>query len=366
MNQAIGRVIRHRHDYGAIFLCDHRCCPFPTWGPCLEVGWGRRGSRLTAPPCQVRLCERQSPPAFLGAPPRQGVRPLRPHHPRRGPVLPCRPENSESPELPWLCLGPSPGRGPASPNPRVTLQMPVPAPLAAAPSLGQGEAAAASPGPLSIRKAKSLDVHVPSLRRTPTGACGQLTRPGRGRLEKAGGPLGLMADLLGVPGLLSALPAGGLHVRAPTGSPVTQDAEDVEGSLCGGYEQEPARAQRRPVGLLAALEHSEQLAGGPEDAAPPRKEEVWVQEPQRRTLPDTSHSPLETPLLGGRLGISAHASQGCVPPTHTSWRSLTRPVGSLWGAGSTWCTQGPGNLCCWRDPAPPALGLLPRSLQFPV
>lgn len=24
VNQAIGRVIRHREDYGAIFLCDHR------------------------------------------------------------------------------------------------------------------------------------------------------------------------------------------------------------------------------------------------------------------------------------------------------------------------------------------------------
>ena len=24
MNQAMGRVIRHRHDYGAIILCDER------------------------------------------------------------------------------------------------------------------------------------------------------------------------------------------------------------------------------------------------------------------------------------------------------------------------------------------------------
>lgn len=34
VNQAIGRVIRHRHDYGAVFLCDHRWGPFTTWGPC--------------------------------------------------------------------------------------------------------------------------------------------------------------------------------------------------------------------------------------------------------------------------------------------------------------------------------------------
>ena len=25
VNQAVGRVIRHRHDYGAIILCDERC-----------------------------------------------------------------------------------------------------------------------------------------------------------------------------------------------------------------------------------------------------------------------------------------------------------------------------------------------------
>ncbi|MEE6526704.1 hypothetical protein FKM82_027488, partial [Ascaphus truei] len=37
VNQAIGRVIRHREDYGAIFLCDHRFCyndsraQLPSW-----------------------------------------------------------------------------------------------------------------------------------------------------------------------------------------------------------------------------------------------------------------------------------------------------------------------------------------------
>lgn len=54
------------------------------------------------------------------------------------------------------------------------LQMPVP--LAATPSQGLGEAAATLamlPSPLSTRKAKSLDVHVPSLRQGPTGTCGR-------------------------------------------------------------------------------------------------------------------------------------------------------------------------------------------------
>lgn len=29
VNQAVGRVIRHKHDYGAIILCDERSFPKP-------------------------------------------------------------------------------------------------------------------------------------------------------------------------------------------------------------------------------------------------------------------------------------------------------------------------------------------------
>lgn len=104
------------------------------------------------------------------------------------------------------------------------------------------------------------------------------------------------------------------------------------------YEQEPTHAQRRPVGLLAALEHSEQLAGGPGDEAPPREEEVQVQGAWRWTLPGTarlvsgtSHSPLEVPSVGGQLGFSAYAWQRCAPP---SWRSLTCPCG--FSLGPAW------------------------------
>lgn len=60
--------------------------------------------------------------------------------------------------------------------------------------------------------------------------------------------------------------------RAPAGLLV---AGDAEGSLCVEYQQEAVQARRRPMGLLAALEHSEQLAEGPGDEALPAEEEVW-------------------------------------------------------------------------------------------
>ncbi|VFV33288.1 regulator of telomere elongation [Lynx pardinus] len=168
VNQAIGRVIRHRHDYGAIFLCDHR---------------------FTHADARAQL------PSWV-----------RPHvkvYDNFGHVI----------------------RDVAQFFRVAQKNMPVPAPLLAAPSLGEGEGAvmvAVSPGPLSTRKAKSLDVHVPSLRRRPAGS--------------------------------------------PT--------RDAESSLCVEYGRELALAQQRPVGLLAALEHSEHLAGGPGDKASPGEEKA--------------------------------------------------------------------------------------------
>ena len=66
----------------------------------------------------------------------------------------------------------------------------------------------------------------------------------------------------------------------PTGLP---DAADTEGVLCVEYGQEPAHSQRRPVGLLAALEQSEQLAGEPGGQAVPAEEEVRAQGPGEDT-----------------------------------------------------------------------------------
>lgn len=84
-----------------------------------------------------------------------------------------------------------------------------------------------------------------------------------GHLQQAGDMLGLITR---VPGehWWTWLPT-----CVPAGSPVTKD---TEGSLCVEYEQEPIRAQRRPAGLLAALEHNEQLAEGPGDEALPVEE----------------------------------------------------------------------------------------------
>ncbi|XP_055400432.1 regulator of telomere elongation helicase 1 isoform X6 [Bubalus kerabau] len=167
VNQAIGRVIRHRHDYGAVFLCDHR--------------FAHADTRAQLP---------------------SWVRPHVKVYDSFGHVI----------------------RDVAQFFRVAQKTMPEPAPRAAAPSLGEGEgivSVSVSPGPLPTRKAMSLDVHVPSLR------------------------------------------------QRHTGSPVTKD---TEGSLCVEYEQEPIRAQRRPAGLLAALEHNEQLAEGPGDEALPVEE----------------------------------------------------------------------------------------------
>ncbi|XP_010631659.1 regulator of telomere elongation helicase 1 isoform X5 [Fukomys damarensis] len=160
VNQAIGRVIRHRHDYGAIFLCDHRFsyadakAQLPSWvRPYIKV-YNNFGHVIRDVAQFFRVAQKI---------------------------------------------------------------MPTPVPKSLDPGVGDEKAAAkvtTSPGPLfSTRKATSLDVHVPSLR------------------------------------------------QKPAGSPA---AEDPESNLCVEYEQEPATAQWKPMGLLAALEHSEQKAGAPE------------------------------------------------------------------------------------------------------
>ncbi|XP_036915982.1 regulator of telomere elongation helicase 1 isoform X2 [Sturnira hondurensis] len=203
VNQAIGRVIRHRHDYGVVFLCDHR---------------------FTGAESRAQL------PSWV-----------RPHvtvYDHFGHVI----------------------RDVAQFFRVAQKTMPVLAPLAAR-SLGEGEGA--TPGAVSLRplppkKAKSLDVHVPSLRRRPAG-------------------------------LLDA-----------------RDSEDSEGGLCVEYGQEPAHGQRRPVGLLAALEQSEQLAGEPGGQAAPAGEEA----PCRSSLPLPGGKRSAGEQTGGRRKIRLVSCQG--------------------------------------------------------
>ncbi|XP_055452055.1 regulator of telomere elongation helicase 1 isoform X3 [Psammomys obesus] len=117
VNQAIGRVIRHRHDYGAIFLCDHRFAyadaraQLPSWvRPYLQV-YDNFGRVIRDVAQFFRVAQKTMP----------------------------------------------------LPAPQVELTS----------SVSEGEAAVKkatlfSPF-LSTRKAMSLDVHVPSLRQKPTG-----------------------------------------------------------------------------------------------------------------------------------------------------------------------------------------------------
>ncbi|XP_022453092.1 regulator of telomere elongation helicase 1 isoform X10 [Delphinapterus leucas] len=210
VNQAIGRVIRHRHDYGAVFLCDHRFssadarAQLPSWvRPHVKV-YDSFGHVIRDVAQFFRIAQRT---------------------------------------------------------------MPVLAPRAAAPSLGEGEGTASvavSPGLLRTRKATSLDVHVPSLRRRRTGL----------------------------------LVAG-----------------DAEGSLCVEYQQEAVQARRRPVGLLAALEHSEQLAEGPGDKALPAEEEAprhsapWGPR-EKRPAEEQRGRRRKVRLVGGPEGPEAGADTG--------------------------------------------------------
>ncbi|XP_059560982.1 regulator of telomere elongation helicase 1 isoform X2 [Myotis daubentonii] len=195
VNQAIGRVIRHRHDYGAVFLCDHR---------------------FTSADTRAQL------PSWV-----------RPHvqvYDHFGHVIRDVAQFFR------------------------VAQKTMPAPLAATPSPGPGEGTvrvAVSLGALSTKKAKSLDLHVASLRRRPPG-----------------------------------LPASG-------------DSGDTEGSLCVEYEQESVHTQRRPVGLLAALEHSEQLARRPGEQAGPGEEEAQCR--SSTSLPGEKRSVAEQ--RGGRKKI---------------------------------------------------------------
>ncbi|XP_044519816.1 regulator of telomere elongation helicase 1 [Gracilinanus agilis] len=153
VNQAIGRVIRHRQDFGAIFLCDHRFtnndarAQLPSWvRPYVKV-YDNFGHIIRDAAQFFRVAQK---------------------------IMPV-------------------------PVPRV-LQNPCD---------GEGVAAASTSSYslfLPSKKAKSLDVHVPSLKRKCLGSL---------------------------------------------------DGGDSEASLWGEYEQELASPQRRPRGLLAALDRSE-------------------------------------------------------------------------------------------------------------
>ncbi|GAB1287339.1 Regulator of telomere elongation helicase 1 [Apodemus speciosus] len=203
VNQAIGRVIRHRHDYGAIFLCDHRFAyadaraQLPSWvRPYLKV-YDNFGHVIRDVAQFFRVAQKT---------------------------------------------------------------MPLPVPQAVTSSVSEGEAAhkeaTLSSHSLSTRKAMSLDVHVPSLRRRPIG-----------------------------------LPAAG----------------DSESSLCVEYEQQTFSAQQRPMGLLAALEYNEQKAGASEEqvhsALPHLSGSIIRSEMYRNGAQPIEKCPLqEEPMAGTQAG----------------------------------------------------------------
>lgn len=166
VNQAIGRVIRHRNDYGAIFLCDHRFTgteaksQLPSWlQPHVKV-YDNFGHIIRDVSQFFRVAQKVMPPP-------------------KPKLVPCSAQSSEV------------------------------------------NSAASSfftaPGPV-LKKAKTLDSHVPSLKRKRAG-------------EPAGEDLFCCTD-------------------EPSG-------KDGMAKLCIEYEKASKSTRKKPVSLLDALEHSE-------------------------------------------------------------------------------------------------------------
>ncbi|KAE8574306.1 hypothetical protein XENTR_v10003373 [Xenopus tropicalis] len=157
VNQAIGRVIRHRNDYGAIFLCDHRFnqsdarAQLPSWVRPYVRTYDNFGHIIRDVSQFFRVALKIMPTPTLHSDQKEGPVPL----------IGC---SSQSPRP----VAPSSSRE-------------------------------------APKKAKTLDSHVPSLKRK-RDEC---------------------------------------------------SSEVVPGSVCEGYEQEVPMSSQRPAGLLDALEHSE-------------------------------------------------------------------------------------------------------------
>lgn len=99
---------------------------------------------------------------------------------------------------------------------------------------------------------------------------------------------------------------------------------DTMGSLCVEYNLESAQASRRPGGLLAALEHSEQQAGAPDDDSPSKEEQVRL---SRWSIPDPPllSTPSPTPALFVALP-STDPTSGLCPEPSSSSEIRTGPV----------------------------------------
>ncbi|KAM6163903.1 LOW QUALITY PROTEIN: regulator of telomere elongation helicase 1 [Rhynchocyon petersi] len=116
VNQAIGRVIRHRQDFGAVFLCDHR--------------FAHADARAQLP---------------------SWIRPFVQVYDNFGPVI--------RDVVQFFRVA------------QRTMPVPTPRTAISGPALGDGATMGATPlrTPLPTRSARSLDVHVPSLQRRPVG-----------------------------------------------------------------------------------------------------------------------------------------------------------------------------------------------------
>lgn len=290
MNQAIGRVIRHRHDYGAVLLCDHRLAGLPlatrgplwAWAllPCVSSLEFCAGGLLLAVKWvkeQRTQAEGHCPSRFACADARaqlpSWVRPYLKVYNNFGHVIRDVAQffrvaqkivSSQMPS--WPCLVSYPGRGWGASSEEPQKQAP-PAlwsadacsdPSGCSPKCGWGRSCC-----LHCHIAQHPPVHQESHK---SGcACAQPEAQAHRLMGLGLGPP--WAEAVPLPDPCKPC----CHSHAPAGSPPLGNPES---SLCVEYEQEPVLAQRRPTGLLAALEHSEQRAEALADKAHPREEEV--------------------------------------------------------------------------------------------
>lgn len=229
---------------------------------------------------------------------------------------------------------------------------------------------AVSPGPLRTKKATSLDVHVPSLRRRRTGACDWATRPVG---APQGGGRGASRRLVARWGRRPECPAGGGGHRHPRVLPqACWSPGTPRAAFVWSTSRKPSRPGGGPWGCWPPWNTASSWPRGLGTRPCPRRRRCGT----RMARPTWARAPLCSPLhtrwSGGQGGFSRCLVVLCacpVPaqPPALSWAPNTPPC---W----TWSAHCPlllcpslapsGSLSCGQDLLP--WGLCPEARSSPA